>query len=328
MSGLRVTVTGGAGFIGSTVVSRLVRHAAVGQVTVIDDCSTGSPAMLGDDRAHVDFRRGSILDPDAIDAAAFRADVIVHLAALGSVPRSISDPVATHHANVTGTVHVLQAARAAGCSLLVTASSSSVYGSQPTVPRTEDSCPLPVSPYGASKLAGEAYVRAFAQTYELPALPLRLFNVYGPRQRADHPYAAVVPRLCRAALTGQEFTVHGDGHQSRDFTFVDVVCDVIEDALVRRVTSDPVNVGFGSATSVLDLVTVVGELLGAPVAVRHAASRAGDVRNSPADPTRFRALFPTVRPTDLRAGLAETLEWHRRHHSDGRGTAALSAGDR
>ncbi|MFF3359399.1 NAD-dependent epimerase/dehydratase family protein [Streptomyces sp. NPDC002917] len=310
--GLRVTVTGGAGFIGSNLVSWLLRHPAIGQVTVVDDCSTGSMSLLGSDLADTDFRRGSVLDAGLLDQAVARADAVVHLAALPSVPRSVLDPLASHHANATGTLQVLEAARRAGGPLVVAASSSSVYGAQPSLPKSEDSLAMPLSPYAVTKLATEAYLGAYHACYALPVLPLRFFNVYGPRQQAGHPYAAVVPTWIDAALSGSAVTVHGDGTQTRDLTCVDTVCQVITTAITDRVTSPwPVNLALGTRTSLLDLIDLLGDVLGSPLRVEHTEPRPGDVTHSQADASRLLGLFPDATAVPLREGLTRTLAWHR-----------------
>lgn len=237
---------------------------------------------------------------------------MVHLGARPSVPRSVQDPVASHVANATGTLMVLEGARRAGNLHTIVASSSSVYGSNPTLPKHEDLATRPMSPYAASKLATEAYALAYGSTYGLPTLAFRFFNVFGPLQAAGHAYAAVVPAFVSAALAGEPLTVHGDGTQSRDFTFVDTVTAVITDAVLRRVTStEPVNLAFGTRTTLLELIAELEAQLGRPVAVRHVDRRAGDVPHSQAANDRLRALFPDIDPVPLTAGLAATIAWFR-----------------
>ncbi|WP_433195854.1 NAD-dependent epimerase/dehydratase family protein [Nocardia sp. CA-107356] len=322
-AGLRVTVTGGAGFIGSNLVGTLLRNPAIGKLTVIDDCSTGNTRSLGTDLTEVDFRLGSVLDADLLNQAVARADVVVHLAALGSVPRSMLAPLNSHHANATGTLHVLEAARNGGAPLVVAASSSSVYGAQPQLPRVEDSRPMPVSPYAVTKLASEAYLSAYHASFGLEVLPLRFFNVYGPRQRAGHPYAAVVPRFIDAALSGQPLCVHGTGTQSRDLTCVDTVCQVITTAIIDRVSSPwPVNLALGTRTTVLELIDVLAELLDVAIEIEHVAPRPGDVAHSQSDPTRLRDLFPGITAVPLRDGLARTIAWHRQQRANSHDLAA------
>ena len=192
------------------------------------------------------------------------------------------------------------------------ASSSSVYGSNPTLPKHEDLATRPLSPYAASKLATEAYALAYRSTYAMPTLAFRFFNVFGPLQAAGHAYAAVVPAFVSSALAGEPVTVHGDGTQSRDFTFVDTVASVITDAVVRRVaSSEPVNLAFGTRTSLLDVIAQLEALLGHPIERAHVESRVGDVKHSQATNDRLRALFPDVVPVDLNVGLERTVEWFR-----------------
>ncbi|MGV9271287.1 NAD-dependent epimerase/dehydratase family protein [Kitasatospora sp. NPDC003701] len=307
---MRVVVTGGAGFIGANLVRALLARPEVTRVRVVDNLSTGSKANL----AGVDatLYEGSILDRALLDEAFTGADAVVHLAALPSVPRSVADPLASHHANATGTLEVLEAARRAGGPYVVAASSSSVYGANRELPKRETMRTAPMSPYAVSKLATESYLAAYHHCYGLGVLPLRFFNVFGPLQPAGHAYAAVVPAFLDAALAGRPVTVHGDGGQSRDFTYVGTVTQVITEAVLRRVVhADPVNLAFGTRTSLLELVTTLESVLGHPVPVAHTEPRPGDVRDSQADNARLRELFPDVRPVPLREGLERTAEWFR-----------------
>ncbi len=306
---MRVLVTGGAGFIGANLCRTLLATGAV-EVIVLDDLSTGSLDNL--DGCDVEVRVGSVLDADAVGRACTGVQAIVHLGALGSVPRSVADPTTSFAVNATGTVNVLEAARRAGAHVLF-ASSSSVYGSNPALPKHEDLAPRPMSPYAASKLAAESTVLAYSSSYALPVLAFRFFNVYGPLQRAGHAYAAAIPAFVHAALRGEPVTVFGDGSQSRDFTFVDTVCEVLTDAVIRRVTSaEPVNLAFGSRIRLNDIIDRLSQVLGSSLNVRYAAPRVGDVLHTSADGTRVRALFPAVRPVALDVGLAATVEWMRR----------------
>ncbi|MFD4910389.1 NAD-dependent epimerase/dehydratase family protein [Kitasatospora purpeofusca] len=307
---MRVVVTGGAGFIGANLVRALLARPEVDQVRVVDNLSTGQKANLEGTGAVL--HEGTILDPELLDEAFTGADAVVHLAALPSVPRSVADPLASHHANATGTLEVLEAARRAGGLYVAAASSSSVYGANRELPKRETMRAAPMSPYAVSKLATEAYLAAYHHCYGLGVLPLRFFNVFGPLQPAGHAYAAVVPAFLDAALTGRPLTVHGDGGQSRDFTFVGTVTQVITDAVLRRVVSpDPVNLAFGTRTSLLELVGELESVLGHPVEVAHTEPRPGDVRDSQADNARLRELFPDVRPVPLREGLERTTAWFR-----------------
>ena len=307
---MKVVVTGGAGFIGGNLIRELLERPQVSQVTVIDDLSTGFAANLAG--ADVEFVEASILDRSALDKAVSGADSIVHLAAIPSVPRSIVDPVASHHANATGTLEVLEAARRHDVPHVVTASSSSVYGNQLELPKHEGMRPEPISPYAVSKLATEAYTLAYGQSYGLATLSFRFFNVYGPLQAAGHAYAAVVPAFVDAALRGEPLRVFGDGEQTRDFTFVGTVRRVLADSAVGHVaSSEPVNLAFGTRTSLNELIVLLSQVLGREVEREYLSPRPGDVRDSQAANDRLRALFPDAEAEPLQGGLRDTVDWFR-----------------
>ena len=309
-SPVRVLVTGGAGFIGTNLVRRLVEMGH--QPTVLDDLSTGLLSNL--DGLDVELREVSLADAAAVSDAALGMDAIVHLAARGSVPRSIADPVATHLVNATGTLNVLEAARRQGASVILS-SSSSVYGANTDLPKSEDMWTRPLSPYAASKLAGESYALAYQTSYGLPVLALRFFNVFGPWQRPDHDYAAVVPKWLWHLMQGEPIQVFGDGLQSRDFTYVDTVVDVLVDGLERQVSlATPVNLAFGNRFTLLSLIALMEETLGERADVEFLDVRPGDVRDSENDPTLLREAFPSVQPTDLSEALTATASWLREHY--------------
>jgi UDP-glucose 4-epimerase len=311
---VRIVITGGAGFIGANLARALTAPEAGHEVVVVDDLSTGAEANLAG--VPVDVRIGSILDRELLDSAFAGADAVVHLAARPSVARSIIDPVASHMANATGTVEVLEAVRrAAGdgpLAQVVLASSSSVYGSNPALPKHEGLATRPVSPYAASKLAAEAYALAWGASFGMDVLAFRFFNVFGPLQAAGHAYAAVVPAFVDAAMAGRPLPVHGDGSQSRDFTYVGTVCRVIREAVEQRVSSpEPVNLAFGSRVSLLELIEVIEAEIGHPVEREHQPVRAGDVPHSQADSSRLQALFPDVEAVPLVEGVRATVDWFR-----------------
>ena len=307
---VRVVITGGAGFIGANLCRRLLASPGVTEVVVLDDLSTGARSNI--DGLAVTFIEGTITDDADLDRAFDGASAVVHLAALGSVPRSVLDPVASHHANATGTLMVLEASRRHGNLHTIVASSSSVYGSNPVLPKHEDLACRPMSPYAASKLVTEGYALAYASAYALPVLAFRFFNVFGPLQPAGHAYAAVIPAFVDAALAGVPMTIHGDGTQSRDFTYVGTLTAVLAETITRRVTSaDPINLAFGTRVSLLEVVAELESILGHQLPRRHIENRVGDVAHSQADNHRLLALFPDVQPVAFRDGLRATVEWMR-----------------
>lgn len=303
---MRVVITGGAGFIGANL-ARTMTDCGM-DVVVVDNLSTGSRSNL--DGVNVHFLEGSILDSMGLDEAFAGADAVVHLAAIPSVPRSLLDPLASHHANATGTLEVLEAVRRAGGPHVVVASSSSVYGANPVMPKHEGMRTAPLSPYAVSKLATEAYAIAYCHSFGLDVLPFRFFNVFGPLQAAGHAYAAVIPAFVDAALSGRAIPVHGDGSQTRDFTYVGSVARVITEAVERRVTSsEPVNLAFGGRTSLNELIGLLEQILGHQVERETIPPRAGDVPHSQADCGRLTSLFPGLEPVTLEDGVRTTVQW-------------------
>lgn len=306
---MKILITGGAGFIGSHLAAHL---GTLHEVTVIDDLSTGTIANIAD--APAKFVEGSILDRKALDSTGRDFDAIVHLAARPSVARSVLDPLATNDVNVLGTLSVLEFSRRMPNALVVIASSSSVYGANPTVPRAESLVPMPMSPYAVSKLAAEQYALAWGYSYGARSLVFRFFNVYGPGQTANHPYAAVVPAFLAKVLRGENVVIYGDGKQTRDFTYVKTVCRVISKALESGIVShEPINLAYGTQTSLLDLVHEIELLVGREIQVDFLPARTGDVRHSQADAARFIEKFGDIPSVDLRDGIRETLQWMSRN---------------
>jgi len=310
MAGVSCLVTGGAGFIGSHVAERLVAEGH--RVRVVDNLSTGDERNLEAVRADVEFVLGDLTEPAVCRAVTAGVEVVFHLAALPSVPRSMADPWESYEHNCTATMRLLLAAREAGVRRLVYSGSSSVYGDTEVLPKREDSEPLPRSPYAAAKLAGEQLVLAFARAGLIEGVSLRYFNVFGPRQSPDSAYAAVIPAFLAAAASGVAAPVYGDGHQTRDFTYVDNVVDAnLLAAFGDRdaVSGVACNVGAGQRSSLLELLAMIEEITQRPVPARHGPAREGDVRHSQASLERAACTLGFEPRISLREGLERTWQW-------------------
>jgi UDP-glucose 4-epimerase len=307
---MHILVTGGAGFIGSHLVAALVREGH--RVRVLDDLSTGRRENLAGFLDDVELLIGDAADPQAASRAAAGVETVFHEAALPSVARSVADPARSHQAGATATLTLLEAARQARTRRFIYAGSSSAYGNSRRLPKHEAMVPRPRSPYAAAKLAGEHYVHVYAQLHGLEAVSLRYFNVFGPRQRGDSPYSGVISRFIADLVAGRAPVVHGDGLQSRDFTYVDNV--VHANLLALRapgLVGQAVNVATGRRITLRTLLSVLGDVLERPVAPQRAAERPGDVRHSLAD-LRLAGKLLGYRPTvGFEEGLRRTVEWHR-----------------
>ena len=305
----RVLVTGGAGFIGSHIASALVQQGD--EVRILDDFSTGYERNV-EAAGKVELLRGSVTDLEMVRQAVDGCDFVYHEAALASVPRSIDDPLASNRVNIEGTLNVLVAARDAKVKRLIYAASSSAYGDSEVLPKVESMPEAPKSPYAVAKLAGEHYVSVFAEVYGMETLSLRYFNVFGPRQDPDSPYAAVIPLFIDAILKNHAPTIHGDGEQSRDFTYVDNVVHANLLALTApRLGGEVVNVALGGRITLNQLYAELASILGSDVEPIHGPPRVGDVRHSQADIGQVTRLLGYASQVDMEEGLKRTVQWYR-----------------
>ena len=304
----KIVVTGGAGFIGSSLARALIARGD--EISVLDNFSTGRRENLQDLAGTLAVVEGDILDAALLDRVFAGAEVVFHEAAIPSVPRSLAAPLASHNANATGTLNVLEAARRCQVRRVVYAGSSSAYGEPPSLPVVETMAPAPLSPYAVSKLAGEQYCRVYARVFGVQTVILRYFNVFGPRQDPNSQYAAVIPRFITSALDGRSPTVYGDGEQSRDFCFIDNVVEAnLRAADAEGASGKVFNIACGSGTSLNHILALLGESLGRPVAAHYEPARPGDVRHSLADISQAKAVLGYTAPVDFLTGLARTLAW-------------------
>lgn len=309
---MKSLVTGGAGFIGSHLTEALVARGE--SVRVLDNLATGYLENLGAVKNQIEFIQGDLADLETVQKAARAVDVIFHQAALPSVPRSIKNPRASHDANLTGTLNVLIAARDNQVKRVVMASSSSVYGNSPALPKVETFEPAPLSPYAVTKLAGEYYARVFAALYGVSTICLRYFNVFGPRQDPTSQYAGALAKFIACALRGEPYPVYGDGEQSRDFTYIEnVVRANLLAALSEMDGAAAVNIAGGARTTLNQIIATLNELTAQNLPTQYGAPRVGDVLHSHADISRARELLGYAPTVDVREGLRRTVEWYARN---------------
>lgn len=309
-------VTGGAGFIGSSIARALLKRGD--KVRVLDNFFSGKRENLAEVAADIELIEGDIRDAATVARACAGVEVVFHEAAIPSVPRSLADPISSNDVNIAGTLTVLHEAKKAGVRRVVYAASSSAYGDTPTLPKVETMSPAPLSPYAVGKLAGEHYCAVFAGAYGLETVALRYFNVFGARQDPKSEYAAVIPRFVTAGLAGQGVTIFGDGTQSRDFCYIDntVEANLAAAAAPAAAASGRVfNVACGVATTLNDVVKLIGEALGRPIAVTYAERRVGDVKHSLADVSAARARLGYQGAVSFQEGLRRTIAWYTERRS-------------
>ena len=303
---MKVLVTGGAGFIGTNLTLDLLSSGY--EVKVFDDLSTGLKANIPKD---AEFVNASILEASQINKAIEDCEIVVHLGARGSVPRSIKDPIATHNVNATGTLNVLEAARNSKCHYIFS-SSSSVYGSNMILPKNEDMVLRPITPYAASKMSGEALSLGYAKSYGLAVSTFRFFNIFGPWQRPDHEYAAVLPKWISKCIKGDEIEIFGDGEQTRDFTYVGTVVSIIKNCISDKVLHpEPVNLAYGNNISLNQVIHLLKNNF-PDLKVNRISPRDGDVLHSKNDPKLVQSLYPDVHVEKFETSLQETINWFRK----------------
>ena len=302
-------VTGGAGFIGSNLCEKLLEKGY--KVRIMDNLSTGKEENIKDFVSAVEFIKGDIRDRATVEKAVKGAHYVIHLAALGSVPRSVEDPLTTHEVNVTGTLNILNASRDANVKRVIYASSSSVYGDTPSLPKKEDMFPTPQSPYAVSKLSGEYYCKVFYKVYGLETVSLRYFNVYGKRQDPFSQYAAVVPKFVTSLLKGERPTIYSDGEQTRDFTFVDDCNQAnIKACFAKDSTGGHFNVGSGNRITINELFQKIREKIGNSIEPVYSAARKGDVRHSLADISQAKKALLYKPEFNIDKGIDRTVNWY------------------
>lgn len=317
---MKILVTGGAGFIGSNIVERLLQRQDVELVRVLDNLSTGSLQNIESFQVNprFEFVQGDIRSYETCLEAVEGIDLISHQAALGSVPRSINDPLTTNEVNISGTLNVFTAAKEKKVWRVVYAASSSTYGDHPGLPKVEDKIGNPLSPYAVTKFVNELYARVYGQVYGLETVGLRYFNVFGPRQNPNGPYAAVIPLFINSVLNNEPPLINGDGETSRDFTFVANAVHANEQALFtdnKEAVGQVFNIAFGERTTLNELFQTIKEIAGSDLAPKYGPERAGDVRHSLADISKGRTLLGYDPKISIREGMKATFEWYRKQHN-------------
>jgi UDP-N-acetylglucosamine 4-epimerase len=314
---MKVLVTGGAGFIGSNLVENLLKHPQIDGVRVLDNLATGSINNIEEFYSHPNFEfiEGDIRDYETCLQACEGIDLISHQAALGSVPRSIKDPVTTNEVNIGGTLNIFTAAKEKNIKRVVYASSSSVYGDHPGLPKIETNIGKPLSPYAITKYVNELYAEVFARLYDMELIGLRYFNVFGPKQNPAGPYAAVIPLFAEAFLNNKSPVINGSGDHSRDFTFIDNVVQANILCLFtknKQAVNQAYNIGCGHQTSLLQLAQFIKKIAGSDVDPVHAAERAGDVKHSLADISKAKNLLGYNPEVSVEDGLSKTFTWYKK----------------
>jgi UDP-N-acetylglucosamine/UDP-N-acetylgalactosamine 4-epimerase len=319
---MRILVTGGAGFIGANLVQHLLQQPDVEKIRVFDNLATGALKNIEEFETNKKFQfvQGDIRDYDSCLLACDGIDLISHQAALGSVPRSINDPLTTNNVNITGTLNIFTAAKEKGVKRIVYAASSSTYGDHPGLPKLEDKIGNPLSPYAVTKYVNELYANVFANIYGMELIGLRYFNVFGPKQNPKGAYAAVIPLFIKAVLNNEPPLINGDGEHSRDFTFVENAVQANTLALFtqnKEAVNQVYNIAFGTKTSLNEVFEMIKEIGGSDLAPKYGPERKGDVKHSLADISKAKELLGYDPEFDIREGIKKTFEWYRKQHHFG-----------